>query len=225
MSLLRYTSFQNVLFPSDKDSSQEEVGTFKLRRTSRFQILAQSLVKESSFVVFDLETTGLDCESDRIIEIGAQKIVGTKVVDEFSSLISVTEQISSVVEKLTGISNSMLKGQPKIEPVLGKFIDFIKGSILVAHNATFDVSFLRAECSRLGLDMSWPALCTLKMARQYLSELESKSLDSIAEHYGFAFESRHRSIGDVKVTVSLLQELFARDDFPVIWKDCSVFEV
>jgi len=222
--LLKNSMFYEVLFPKDNQDFLEQ--DLQLRRTLRFQVPFNPNLEDLSFVVFDLETTGLDSSNDRIIEIGAQKIVNLQVVDEFSSLVQTTEPLSTIVEKLTGIRSAMLKGQPEIAQVLGGFLEFIKGSVLVAHNANFDMSFLKSECSRRGIDLSWPALCTLKMARKFLLDLESKTLDSIAQHYGFTFESRHRAIGDVKVTVSFLKELLSEHEgFPTKWKDCHTYEV
>ena len=126
-SLLSYTSFADVLFPPEKKMTKGDVAAdLQLRQVMRFQVPAQKRLQDISFVVFDLETTGLDSNDDRIIEIGAQKIVGSKVVAEFSSFVSVDEKLSSVVEKLTGITNSMLKEQPKISSVLKDFLEFCK---------------------------------------------------------------------------------------------------
>ena len=120
----------------------------------------------------------------------------------------------------------MLADKPDISEVLPKFLNFIKGSILVAHNASFDMGFLKAESSRLDVDLEWSACCTLKLARVFLADLESKSLDAIAKHYGFIFESRHRSIGDVKVTVSFLQRLLTDEREKLVsWADMQSFEV
>ena len=120
----------------------------------------------------------------------------------------------------------MLIDQPEIKEILPKFLEFISGSILVAHNASFDVGFLKAEAKRLNIELEWSAFCTLKLARTFLANLESKSLDAVSKHYGFVFESRHRAIGDVKVTVSFLQRILADQAHNlIIWKDMAPFEV
>jgi len=128
---------------------------------------------EANLVVFDVETTGLDSKLDRIIEIGAQKIRGNKTIGEFSTLIRPDVPISDDVTRMTGITEEMLADQPCIEEILPEFIDYFGDSILVAHNAEFDISMLKAACSRIGVQLDWPCFCTLKMARQFLSQLEN----------------------------------------------------
>ena len=125
-------------------------------------------------VVFDFETTGLDPSYDKIIEIGAIKICGDKTLAEFESLVRTESPISSVVERITGINDQMLENQPKIEELLPRFLEFIKGSIIVAHNAAFDVAFLKAEAFRQGIELDWSAFCTLKLARNLLQSLIQK---------------------------------------------------
>ena len=125
-------------------------------------------------------------------------MVNGKVVDELSTLIEVDTPIPEVVQKITGITPDMLVGQPRIESFLPKLYKFIEGSVLIAHNAEFDMSFLSAESGRLGFDINWPCFCTLKMARDLLSDLPKKNLDTLAEHYNLSFEARHRSIGDAE---------------------------
>lgn len=207
-SLIKYSMFQDVLFPKDSDKQTSKTNSsWSLRRSMRYQAHPKLAFRETPFVVFDFETTGLNSQYDRIIEFGAQKIVNFEVIDEFSSFIQVNDRLSPVVTQLTGITPEMLQGQPTIEEILPKFLEFIDGSLLLAHNASFDVGFLKAEAYRLGIDIEWSAFCSLKLARKFLPELESRSLDALAEHYGLTFESRHRSIGDVKVTVSVLEHI------------------
>ena len=129
-------------------------------------------------------------------------------------------------QRITGITSEMLKGQPKIEPVLRQFLAFIEGSVLVAHNAAFDMGFLRTACAQIGVDLEWPSFCTLKMARDILADLERKNLDTLAEHYDLQFEARHRSVGDVKVTVGVLREMLAEEGNHLkLWSDISPYSV
>ena len=211
-SLIKYSMFQDVLFP--KESDKQGSGSDKawaLRKSMRYQAHPHLAFRGAPLVVFDFETTGLSAQSDRIIEFGAQKIVDFKVVDEFSSFVQVKDRLSPIVTQLTGITPGMLEGQPTIDEILPKFLEFIDGSLLIAHNASFDVSFLKAEAYRLGIDIEWSAFCSLKLARKFLPELESRSLDALAEHYGLTFEARHRSIGDVKVTISVLEKILNQE--------------
>ena len=91
--------------------------------------------------------------------------------------------------------------------VIDKFLQFIKGSVLIAHNAEFDASFLRAACDKHQWDFHSPIYCTLKMARELLPNLERRTLDALAEHYGLSFSSRHRSIGDAEVTAQVFANM------------------
>lgn len=210
---LGYSMFQDVLFPEDLDSPREvgEAQELRLRRLKRFVPDPALLIREAPIVVFDLETTGLDPTADRIIEVGAIKLENLKPVAEFSSLVSTSIELTDDIIRLTGINPAMLEGQPSIEEVLPRFLEFIDGCILVAHNAEFDLSMIKAACSRAGIDLDWACFCTLKMARELLPDLENKKLDTLAAHYGLSFEARHRAIGDIKVTVGVLDGLLAEE--------------
>ena len=205
---LQYSMFHKVLFPEIQQViDHENSDAFVLSRVIRYLLDRQTSMKGLPIVLFDFETTGFDPHSDRIIEIGAMKILDGEIVGEFSSLVNPERPLSSASKTITGISDDMLVGQPKIGEVLPKFMEFFSGAVLVAHNAEFDMGFLRANAGRLGVLLSWPCYCTLKLARAYLPQLESRSLDALAQFYGLSFEARHRSIGDVKVTAAVLQKL------------------
>ena len=227
-SLIKYSMFQEVLFPKEEDRKQQsgDKDDFSLRRSVCYRAHPDLDFRSTPLVVFDLETTGLDSQYDRIIEVGAQKLVNFQVVDEFSSFVRIDTELSSTVTRITGITDEMLKGQPAIQQVIPDFLKFIDGSILMAHNAGFDKAFLKEEANRLGLDLEWSVFCSLKLARKFLADLESKSLDSLAEHYGLTFEARHRSIGDVKVTVAVIEQLFKNEAMKLhTWGDLTDFYV
>ncbi len=218
--------FKSVFYPIKNENTNDLVEDLMLRRSLRFRIDPFSRFRNYPFVIFDFETTGLDSNRDRIIEVGAIKYLNLEPVEEFSSLIACPFPISDLVQRMTGISPDMLIGKPTIQEILPRFLNFIEGSLLVAHNASFDMGFLKAECLRQGIDIEWPVFCTLKMAREYLSQLERKSLDSLAEFYGFEFEARHRSIGDVKVTGLVLKELLGEEAAHLeTWTDLTPFQV
>lgn len=224
-SLLDYSIFKQVLFPevvTDESTSSD----LSLRRSLSFSVSPKDAVKDMPWVVFDFETTGLNYHNDRIIEIGALKMINGEIVDEISTLIEVDIPIPEVVQNITGITPDMLSGQPRIESYLSNFFKFIEGSILIAHNAEFDMSFLSAEASRLGYDINWACFCTLKMARDLLSELPKKNLDTLAEHYNLQFEARHRSIGDAKVTVAVLNQMLSDEGSHLkTWADFEPYQV
>lgn len=209
---LGFSMFQDVLFPPAADSgTQASAAVLTLRRLKRSVLRPDHPFRTTPLIVFDLETTGLDNQVDRIIEIGAMKIVDFEPVAQFETFVSTDVELTDEIIKLTGIRPDMLVGQPTIEEVLPKFLQFIEGGILVAHNAEFDMGMIRAACSRLGIDIEWPCFCTLKMARELLAELENKKLDTLAAHYGLSFEARHRAIGDIKVTAGVLAALLRKE--------------
>ncbi len=209
---LAYSMFYDVMFPkADQAQDQDFQEVLTLRRLKRFLPDLQSIVRDMPLVVFDLETTGLDPAADRIIEIGAIKLDDLNPATEFSTLVHTDIELTDDIIRMTGISPDMLKGQPRIEDALPQFLKFIEGSILIAHNAEFDMSMIKATCSRAGIDLEWPCFCTLKLARVFLADLENKKLDTLAAHYGLTFEARHRAIGDIKVTVGVLRELLNKE--------------
>ncbi|RYZ70600.1 MAG: 3'-5' exonuclease, partial [Proteobacteria bacterium] len=177
-------------------------------------------------VIFDFETTGLDVYRDRIIEIGAIKYENGRRVGDFSFLIDPEIPLPEIITKITGITDAMLEGQRKIEGVLPEFLQFIDKCVLVAHNAEFDLNFLRSVASRQGYQIEYPCFCTLKMARLLLPDLESKNLDTLAKHYELSFAARHRSIGDCEVTGSVLTNLLAKEGLHMQqWRDFESVQV
>jgi DNA polymerase III epsilon subunit family exonuclease len=218
--------FHQVLLPPLRHQEDDSHQVLQLRRTIRFEAEPDLRIEEAQIVIFDFETTGLDFEQDQIIEIGAIKIKGGAAIDQYSSFVQPTIALPEIVQNITGITPEMLEGQPRIDDVLGVFLKFIQGSILVAHNAEFDMGMLKAACLRQGIDLDWPVFCTLKMARELLPDLEKRTLDALAQHFGLEFESRHRSIGDVKVTAAVLQELLTADEMDLsLWRHLQRFYV
>jgi DNA polymerase III epsilon subunit family exonuclease len=222
--LLRHSVFYEALFPSGMNLPAETSGTeaFALRRMVHYAPPPTLNLNETPLVLFDTETTGLDSDLDRIIEFGALKMINGKVVDEFWSFVSTDIELSQNIVNLTKITQDMLTGAPDISEVLPRFIEFIKGSIIVAHNADFDMSMLKSAATRMGYEINWPAFCTVKLARKVLPGLPNYKLDTLAEHFGLTFESRHRAVGDVKVLNGVLQEILDNDDLGIItWGDVS----
>src|SRR5690606_36096415 len=125
-------------------------------------------LKEATYVVFDIETTGLSVTRDKIIEIAAYKITSGMIGDRFEVLIDPEEKLSELTKNLTNITDEMLEGQEKIESVLPKFFDFIKGSVLVAHNASFDSNFIFEKAKDLGIKHEqFAVIDTVNIARYF----------------------------------------------------------
>lgn len=155
------------------------------------------------FVVFDIETTGLSPINDSITEIGAVKIKNGQICNRFSQLINPKVPIPEKIVQLTGISNDMVKDCPTIEEVLPKFYDFIKGSVLVAHNASFDVGFIRKNFSKQNTNITNPVLDTLGLAKGLFPKLKSYKLDVVAKHLKVSLENHHRAVDDAAATAHI----------------------
>ena len=162
-------------------------------------------LEEAHFTVVDLETTGGRAAAGTIIEIGAWKMVGRRMLKSFQTLVRPNYAIPRFIVGLTSISNEMVRAAPRIEEVLPAFRDFIGDSVMVAHNAAFDFSFLDFEFRRIfGIGLNNPVLCTLRMARRFMPSLRRKRLDALAEHFGLSTEGRHRGLGDARMAAELL---------------------
>ncbi|HEX6918097.1 MAG TPA: DEDD exonuclease domain-containing protein, partial [Phycicoccus sp.] len=166
-----------------------------------------------TFVVVDLETTGGSPAECGITEIGAVKVRGGEVVGELQTLVNPGAPIPAFISVLTGITDAMVADAPRIETVLPQFLEFAAGSVLVAHNARFDVSFLRAAAARCERD--WPAfqvLDTVHLARQVVrrDEVPNHRLASLARLFHAATTPDHRALHDARATVDVLHGLIAR---------------
>jgi DNA polymerase III subunit epsilon len=177
------------------------------------------LLDEAAFVVFDLETTGLSAQRDRICEIGAVRVRGLELVDSFQSLVNPGVALPGPVERLTGLRTDELRRAPPVRKVLPRFLAFTGEDLLVAHNAGFDQRFLERELLvREGRRLSEPPLCTAALARRLLEgRLRRVSLASLAHFFGVGTTPCHRALPDAEATaevllclIGLAQELGAR---------------
>ncbi len=170
-------------------------------------------LRTTTFTVVDLETTGGAAATDAITEIGAVKVCGGEVLGEFQTLVNPGRDISAFVTVLTGITNGMVSTAPPAEAVVASFLEFARGSVLVAHNAPFDVGFLRAACDRYGY--AWPDFAvvdTAVLARRVLTrdEVPNCKLATLARHFHAETEPIHRALADARATVDVLHALVAR---------------
>lgn len=163
------------------------------------------LLKDLDFVVVDVEATGAKTPPNRLIELGAYRIRGGRIVDKFLSLVNPEIPIPRFVAALTGISNEMVKRAPVFADVAPQWLDFVSDSVLVAHNAPFDTSFLNHEISRVypGHRMVNPHLCTVMLSRRALPDLSNHRLDTIANHFSIPIISRHRAGSDALATAEI----------------------
>ncbi|GCD12918.1 3'-5' exonuclease [Clostridium tagluense] len=177
-------------------------------------MIVNGITQGEEFVVFDFETTGLSKDSNEIIEIGAVKVVNGKRIDIFSTLVKPRVRISNQIIGLTGITNEMVENSPSIEEVLPKFLKFIGNYDLIAHNAPFDVRFLKANCDRL--DYAEPmntVYDTLKLSKVYFKGMKERGLSYklmvLADYLKIEYTVCHRAVDDALITVSLYERILA----------------
>lgn len=170
-------------------------------------------LRDVTFVVLDLETTGGSSAADAITEVGAVKVRGGEQLGELGTLVDPGTGISPSVVALTGITQAMVTGAPRISSVLPTLLEFLSGAVLVAHNSPFDTGFLRAACERHA--RAWPkppVLCTARLARAALSRDEAPSvrLSALASLFGSTVRPTHRALDDARATVQVLHGLLER---------------
>ena len=159
---------------------------------------------DTEYVVFDLETTGFSSETCRIIEIGAVKIRGGEIVDRFSTFVDPRQSLPQKIIEITNITDDMLVGAPLIEAVMPDFLAFIGNAVLVAHNAPFDMGFLRSWAKKCGLDADDAAsLCTLSLSRALFNTLSSHKLNAVAKHLQVPLTGHHRAVNDAEATAHI----------------------
>ncbi|GAB2973209.1 DEDD exonuclease domain-containing protein [Amycolatopsis acidiphila] len=170
-------------------------------------------LRDTTFVVFDLETTGTKPGPDGITEIGAVKVRGGEVLGEFATLVNPGKPIPPQIVALTGITDAVVYDAPTIDRVLGSFLEFAAGAVLVAHNAPFDTGFMRAACAAYGYPWPKPAVvCTVKLARRVLTRQDTPSfrLSALAALFGSSTTPNHRALDDARATVDVLHALLER---------------
>lgn len=178
-------------------------------------------LRDTTFVVVDLETTGGRAtesapgrgDHDQITEIGAVKVRGGEIIGQLGTLVDPGRAIPPQIVALTGITTAMVCDAPRIESVLPSFLEFARGAVLVAHNAGFDIGFLKAAAKRC--DIAWPqppVLCTVKLARRVLTRDEAPSvrLSALAQLFSASTTPNHRALDDARATVDVLHGLIER---------------
>lgn len=174
--------------------------------TQKLAINEKGQSLDDVYVVFDLETTGFSPKTNKIIEIGAVKLVNGKKTDSFSTFVNPGVPIPFRIEELTGISDDMVLDAPAIETVLPRFMEFCEGAVMVAHNASFDMSFIEENCGRQGIPADFTVLDTVALARVLLPQLNKYKLDTVAKALNVSLENHHRAVDDAGCT----GEIFAR---------------
>ena len=165
----------------------------------------------SMFAIIDVEATGGNPKKDRLTEIAIIIHNGNKVVEQFNTLINPETDISPFISQMTGITNEMVAGAPLFSEIAPRVIELTEGKVFVAHNATFDYSFVNNEFKRLGTHFIRKQLCTVKLSRKILPGMTSYSLGKLCREMGIPMENRHRAFGDAAATAELFDIMLKRE--------------
>ena len=159
-----------------------------------------------SYVCIDLETTGLNPKTDKIIEIGVVKVENNKVIKEWETLVNPDRKLEKHIIELTGIRDEELSDAPMIGEVLPRLFDEVGDYVLLGHSLLFDYSFVKKAAVNQKMTLEKDGIDTLKIARKYLGDLESRSLPYLCEYYGI-HHNAHRALHDARATVELYRKL------------------
>lgn len=166
---------------------------------------------QDRFIAVDVESTGFSpARGDRVIELGAVVVESQRIAGEFHSLVNIGQRVPLSAVRVHGITEDMLDGEPEPQDVFPRFQDFIGKSALLAHNAPFDIGFLRYEFGRLGLGFSNPYHCTLALSRRRFPSLRDHKLETVYRHlFGPPPEGTriHRALDDARMTARVWMEM------------------
>ena len=167
---------------------------------------------DNEYIVLDIETTGLSFRTEKITEIGAVKVKDGEIVDTFECFVNPEMPIPQKIVEITGITDDMVKDAQTIEKIMPKFLEFIGDLKLVAHNADFDIGFLKYNAENIGLKMDNEYIDSLKLARQLYPEFKKHKLGIIAEKLGIKVENAHRALDDVKTLVQVFIKMLEKNN-------------
>ncbi len=168
--------------------------------------------KQKKFAIVDIETTGSHAGGSRITEIAIIVVNGSKILEEYHSLVNPQMPIPLAIQSLTGINNSMVEDAPIFNEIAEDIYHHLQGKIFVAHNVSFDYSFIRRELKDAGYDWQAPKLCTVRLSRKILPGYSSYSLGNICKTVDIPIVDRHRALGDARATVKLFHLLYNKDE-------------
>ena len=160
---------------------------------------------DTTYCVLDLETTGFSAKTEKITEVGIMKVKNGEVIDEFSCFVNPEKHIPERVTEVTNITDEMVKDAKTIEQVFPEILDFIEDSVLVAHNAPFDMGFLKQNAKVLGYEFDYTYIDTLSLAKDLFPDYKKYKLGKIAENLGIKVEVAHRALDDVDTTVKVFR--------------------
>ncbi len=178
---------------------------------------AKDVSLDDTFICFDIETTGLSPKTEKITEIGAVKVCNGEIVDTFSTFVNPEKPIPAKIVELTGINDSMVKDAPSQSDAVRAFLDFCGDNILVAHNAPFDTSFIRAACNNMNVEYNYTSIDTVAIARAILPDIKNCKLDTVASYLRLGSFNHHRALDDAQILAKIFISLCDRlkDDYNI----------
>ena len=177
-------------------------------RTPSVSFIKDQTIENTVYCVLDLETTGFSFRTEKITEIGIMKVKNGEVLDSFSCFVNPEKPIPQKVVEVTNITDEMVKDAETIDKVFPKMLDFISDSVLVAHNADFDIGFLKYNAKELGYKLENTYIDTLRLSKELFPNFKKYKLGVIAENLGIKVEVAHRALDDVDTTVKVLNVMF-----------------
>jgi DNA polymerase-3 subunit epsilon len=185
------------------------------------------VIRDLEYVVVDVETTGgAPSRGHRLTEVAAVRMRGTgEITARYETLLNPERYIPPMITQLTGIDYRMTIDAPRFADIAEDVYDIIDGAVFVAHNAQFDRRFLATEFARVGLPMFGRTLCTVRLARKTVTEIQGRSLDALQYFFGVENHARHRAMGDARATALIFRKLLDRlDDHEVTrWNELEAF--
>ncbi len=164
-------------------------------------------MKKKLYAIIDIETTGMYANREKITEIAILLHDGEQVIETYETLLNPERSISYQITSITGIDDKMVAGAPKFYEVAKKIVEITEGAIFVAHNVTFDYSFIQEEFKRLGFTFTRRKLCTVKLSRKTFPGLKSYALGNLIKHFGIKVTDRHRAMADASATTIIFKKI------------------
>lgn len=165
---------------------------------------------DNTYIVFDLETTGISCEKQKIIEFGAVKIKDGEIIDRFSEFVNPMVPIPFRITKLTSITDDMVRDADTIDVVMPKFVEFCGDGVLVAHNAAFDTSFINENCKQLGIDFKYTSIDSVGISRVMFPDAKKHTLDILCKRLGVVLENHHRAVDDAEALAGIFLKMLPK---------------
>lgn len=172
-------------------------------------------------IYLDVETTGFSAVKDRITEVAAIRVQSGIEVQRFASFVKIDEPVPEHITKITGITDNDLKDAPTFEQLVPILEHIFEGGVIVAHNAKFDVSFLKAGFIRTGKQFNYPALCTKLLSDVLCRQLPGHKLQNLIDHYGFSYGERHRAYDDAYVLVQFIDRMKLDHPFDLLQREAQ----